>query len=307
MRSSVLIILLCAVALTGCKQNPEDRPIPHKPSKLPKLNDPKFRYEPAVPESVRPKHAPVRLAVLRFEVPLGKSVEPAWAKVTDQAMAPSNWATNGLVMGRLAHTEADAFYKLLPAPENVATAQLTITSGIATFPTTPPVKRPQIILLDRDGKSFAYGFRAGQFQFIIRVVAVKDNEVQLTLIPHHYQNKQRLVPLEHHERLLEGEIFEELAATFTLRPDESVMIAMTQVVEPEKPEKEEAAPEAASEVPASQPAENESKASAEQAESEPPKPAKLVIPDHLGRVLLVASGRRGPIQMVLMLRMQTQQ
>lgn len=319
---SVVFVLLAAMA--GCSPPPAASPSAPA-SRLPRLDDPRFQQRTVPPEGESAAGAPVTIRVSRMALPLQANMEPAWAAADTTMIDPSildAWHANGIRIGILPPDQIQGFLGQLPAPVQAARQQVVSTERRAVIETTPPLEEPLLLQTVIDGRTRSEMIRLGQFQFLLRLSELAATQADLAVVPHHHFPKASVVPRPIVEQMFDGRSFERLAMPVRMPRDHVLVIGLTMlermtdadetpVSSPGDRGKDTRPGDAAAEqsgVEKNGDRAREGEAPGEAMVEAPPDPARsggrstqrVVLPPHLGRLMLVTTRYDKPVQLILL-------
>ena len=197
------------LSVVGCVAAPVERPFPSLGAMAP--------AEPIRPPVVpreRPAAAAATATLTRITLPLGVSIEPAWAEVDEDAVTPlarGVWRVNGLRAGVLRGDRLGAFLTALGPVWSDRAFRVVAPDGPVLVRRSAPLIRP--VLADLTVPPFAprseelLGFRAA----LLLEMAPSGGGLDLALTPLHQKTVATLTPQTSAEKERAGRLFSELA------------------------------------------------------------------------------------------------
>jgi hypothetical protein len=267
----------------------------------------------------------VTIRISRMALPLQADLEPAWAAADTTMIEPSildAWHANGMRIGILPPDQIQAFLGRLPAPVQAARQQVVSTESRAVIETTPPVEEPLVLQTVTDGRTRSETIKLGQFQILLRLGELTLTQAELAVVPHHHFPKASVMPRPIVEQMFDGRSFERLAMPVRMPRDHVLVIGLTMLErmpdadkpavsvsgEPGKdgpPDAVAGQPGGTKEDGGTEDGPTPSAETAEPAPDSPPsperRPQRVLLPPHLGRLMLVTTRYDKPVQLIVLI------
>jgi hypothetical protein len=234
----ILLLSLCACLLIpGCdktKQVTRDAngsayDLPQDPN-LPNLSDP--RYRPTVPQLPNQSRGqrPVTLRVSRLDFPLDKQLNHAlrYALPGTDATTAALLKDNGLRVALLPMAEFETFAKDMGEPLNVWRSNLQMAYDGTPLATTPQIKKR--IAIDMHNPQMpqeTYVTNAGWFRLMLSVHKARLGDVQLGIVPQHYQPTTSVKVRSAMDKIWDGTLFDALNTNVTVANNQLLVICRT--------------------------------------------------------------------------------
>lgn len=299
-RLTVLAAGLLALGLASCKAPPKEETFP---SLQQVESDVTPVTPPAAPELA--SQSRVLATVERYDLPLYAPTDEAW-QVVDQGVLPrltrGVWRTNGIRVGLLDIGDLRAFFEALPPPVVTQRTQITATEHPVVLRRSPYLRGTAMIDLTVPPRTVEeVPVTGGRLQLLAQMRSEPFGVVSLNLLPHHYLPEVSLLPRGPLAKQLDGRIFEEIGVRLNVASNRLLVIGL------HLPEEDAPAPPAS-------PAPDDASTVNAQPDDAPPEPAEKPLriedapdglPPHLGHALFTASRAGRPVQVLLLIRVQS--
>lgn len=166
-------------------------------------------------------------AVRTVTLPLNRPIETAWAEL-DEGVLPdlsrAVWNANGLRLGVLDAGNANAFGEALGTPDSFTNQALVAISRPTQLRESPRLRADFVADLTRPpAPRRVETFTGGRARMLISTRPSAAG-VLLELTPQHFVPRQSLLVRTPLEKLLDGRVFEELAASVRLGPGQALVL-----------------------------------------------------------------------------------
>ncbi len=275
-------MLLMLVAMLGCQQaQPQEE--------LPPLRDVAGNVKPPVNPAMPVSRALVNIQQIAMR--LDRPTDPAWETVNEDAfpaVTRSVWNANGLRLGLIRRDHLRDLIEKLPPASSVGNEKVLASDHPVAVRRSPPLAG--VVTVDLTIPPLAVReeqITGGRVQLLLDVNAAQT----LRLTPHHYLPQFSLQPRSVLEKDLDGRIFNELALSAGLGPQDVLVLGLYRpwpllLADPMRNDQDEAAPS--------------------------DKPDKKVydlshppmMVNNLGRALMTLDAAHGPMQLMLLITVE---
>ena len=216
-----MAVLALALGHAGCGGPP---PVVQPEGRINVLPErPSLRTDPGTPAA----HRAARCLVRTVTLPLNRPLEEAWAML-DEGVLPdlsrAVWNANGLRLGLLTAADADNFGRALGPPDGFTDQSLVAIDRPTVLRRSPPLRADFVADLTRPpAPRHVESFTGGQARLLITARPATGGAA-LDIIPQHYLARRTLVVRDPLDKLLDGRVFEELAARVVLPPGQALVL-----------------------------------------------------------------------------------
>lgn len=243
----------------------------------------------------------------RVWLPADQSINNVWREVSTASLSDAElmvWHRNQMRAAVVSKKKLNEILAKVPAHYGVQQQIMTLSSDLIALDPANNQASHRATWVEIQGQSKIYS--QGKMQLLIAADQQSGHQVKLTLVPHQYLPRVTLLPRDPAQAVLDGNVFYKLMLRVLLTPDQVLLIAPdvpTPVFDDTRPPPSTTQPaDAPNTLPATQPADDVSPASANQPLVLPPmstRPESKPVPFGLGQALF--SGRQVHRQMYQLL------
>ncbi len=232
--AALAALALALMAAAGCGSAPPSQPtgritlLPERPS---------VRADPGETVALHATTCLARTVLL----PLNRPTEVAWATL-DQTILPelsrAVWNANGLRVGILKAADANDFGAALGPPDRLSDQSLIVIDLDTELRESPKLQATFFADLTRPPAPQHIETFTGHKARMLISARPSAGGATITLTPQHFMPKASLVVRKPLEKLLDGRVFKELAASVEIRPGQALVLgyALPAALRPPLPE-----------------------------------------------------------------------
>ena len=289
----ILLLLSCE------SQPPEQHP-------LPRLDEIRSEHRQPTQMPTSRQAGPRTYALIRqIELTLDQSLAEAWALVDEAAFPPHTrnlWHANGLRCGLIANQKLSELVTAIPGDKKITELQLTPSSHLIPILQSPHLAKPfdAITSIDQDPPATLHISR-GRLQILARLLEPQFGQVIIDLVPHNYIPHTTLLPRNPLAKELDGILLEDLAVRLEISSDISIIIGLDRQLE----ESYEVESQTASSESHGETAATSEQSVPTNADIEARAITNESLPDHMGNYLFASMKYGKPVQVLLIISVDT--